>query len=137
MSQTREGARELLGERDPEAFHLLQQEEERQKRTIDLIAAENYASRAVLEAQGSIFTNKYAEGYPHQRYYAGCGVVDEVEALATERAKKLFGAEHANLQPHSGAQPTRWGPSSWWIWPIWRGWWRGGFTPPPSPTPRW
>jgi len=104
MSQTREWARELLGERDPEAFHLLQQEEERQKRTIDLIAAENYASRAVLEAQGSIFTNKYAEGYPHQRYYAGCGVVDETEALAIERAKKLFGAEHANVQPHSGAQ---------------------------------
>src|SRR3972149_4888625 len=104
MSQTREWARELLGEKDPEAFHLLLQEEERQKRTIDLIAAENYASRAVLEAQGSIFTNKYAEGYPHQRYYAGCGVVDETEALATERAKKLFGAEHANVQPHSGAQ---------------------------------
>ena len=104
MSQTREWARELLGEKDPEAFHLLQQELERQKRTIDLIAAENYASRAVLEAQGSIFTNKYAEGYPHQRYYAGCGVVDQAEALAIERAKKLFGAEHANVQPHSGAQ---------------------------------
>src|SRR3989304_1811251 len=104
MSQTREGARELLGERAPAAFHLLQQEEERQKRTIDLIAAENYASRAVLEAQGSIFTNKYAEGYPHQRYYAGCGVVDKAETLAIERARKLFGAEHANVQPHSGAQ---------------------------------
>src|SRR3989304_797226 len=104
MSQTREGARELLGERDPEAFHLLQQEEERQKRTIALIAAENYASRAVLEAQGSIFTNKYAEGYPHQRYYAGCGIVDEAEALAIERAKKLFGAEHPTVQPPPGAQ---------------------------------
>jgi glycine hydroxymethyltransferase len=104
MSQTREWARELLGEKDPEVFHLLQQELERQKRTIDLIAAENYASRAVLEAQGSIFTNKYAEGYPRQRYYAGCGVVDEAETLAIERAKKLFGAEHANVQPHSGAQ---------------------------------
>ena len=104
MAQTREWTQELLGEKDPEAFHLLQQEEVRQKRTIDLIAAENYASRAVLEAQGSVLTNKYAEGYPHQRYYAGCGVVDQAEALAIERAKKLFGAEHANVQPHSGAQ---------------------------------
>jgi glycine hydroxymethyltransferase len=104
MAQTRQWAQELLGEKDPEAFRLLQQEEERQKRTVDLIAAENYASRAVLEAQGSVLTNKYAEGYPHHRYYAGCGIVDEVEALAIERAKKLFGAEHANVQPHSGAQ---------------------------------
>jgi glycine hydroxymethyltransferase len=104
MAQTREWAQELLGEKDPEAFRLLQQEEERQKRTINLIAAENYASRAVLEAQGSVLTNKYAEGYPRHRYYAGCSVVDEAEALAIERAKKLFGVEHANVQPHSGAQ---------------------------------
>jgi len=104
MAQTREWAKGLLGEKDPEAFRLLQQEEARQQGTINLIAAENYASRAVLEAQGSVLTNKYAEGYPHRRYYAGCGIVDEVETLAIERARKLFGAEHANVQPHSGAQ---------------------------------
>ena len=90
--------------RDPQVQHLLQQEAERQQRTINLIAAENYASRAVLEATGSLLTNKYAEGYPQRRYYAGCKIVDEVEALAIERAKKLFSAEHANVQPHSGAQ---------------------------------
>jgi glycine hydroxymethyltransferase len=104
MAQTREWAQGLLGEKDPEAFRLLQQEEQRQQGTVNLIAAENYASRAVLEAQGSVLTNKYAEGYPHRRYYAGCGIVDEVETLAIERARKLFGAEHANVQPHSGAQ---------------------------------
>ena len=90
--------------RDPQVQRLLQQEAERQQRTINLIAAENYASRAVLEATGSLLTNKYAEGYPQRRYYAGCKIVDEVEALAIERAKKLFSAEHANVQPHSGAQ---------------------------------
>jgi len=104
MAQTREWARGLLGEKDPEAFRLLQQEEQRQQGTVNLIAAENYASRAVLEAQGSVLTNKYAEGYPHRRYYAGCSITDEVEALAIERARKLFAAEHANVQPHSGAQ---------------------------------
>ena len=90
--------------RDPQVQRLLQQEAARQQRTINLIAAENYASRAVLEATGSLLTNKYAEGYPQRRYYAGCKIVDEVEALAIERAKKLFSAEHANVQPHSGAQ---------------------------------
>jgi glycine hydroxymethyltransferase len=79
-------------------------EEERQRRNIVLIASENYASKAVLEAQGSVMTNKYAEGYPGRRYYGGCEYVDIVEQLAIDRAKKLFGAEHANMQPHAGAQ---------------------------------
>lgn len=89
---------------DPQVARLLRKELERQQNTITLIASENYASPAVLEAQGSVLTNKYAEGYPQQRYYAGCAVMDEVEALAVERAKRLFGAEHANVQPHSGTQ---------------------------------
>src|SRR4030065_1823799 len=76
----------------------------KQQNTVNLIAAENYASHAVLEAQGSIFTNKYAEGYPGHRYYSGCINVDQVESLAIERAKQLFKAEHANVQPHSGSQ---------------------------------
>ncbi len=79
-------------------------EAKRQKETINLIAAENYASTAVLQAQGSILTNKYAEGYPGRRYYAGCPNMDAIESLAIERAKKLFHAEHANVQPHSGSQ---------------------------------
>jgi glycine hydroxymethyltransferase len=90
--------------RDTEIARFLKLEAKRQKETINLIAAENYASRAVLEAQGSILTNKYAEGYPHHRYYAGCPNVDAIESLAIERAKKLFHAEHANVQPHSGSQ---------------------------------
>ena len=89
---------------DPQVAELVQQERQRQQRTINLIASENYASGAVLEAQGSLLTNKYAEGYPHRRYYGGCAYIDAVEDLAVERAKKLFGAEHANVQPHSGAQ---------------------------------
>jgi glycine hydroxymethyltransferase len=89
---------------DTEIVRFLKLEARRQKETINLIAAENYASRAVLEAQGSILTNKYAEGYPHRRYYAGCPNVDAIESLAIERAKKLFRAEHANVQPHSGSQ---------------------------------
>jgi glycine hydroxymethyltransferase len=89
---------------DTEIARFLKLEARRQKETINLIAAENYASRAVLEAQGSILTNKYAEGYPHRRYYAGCPNVDAIESLAIERAKKLFHAEHANVQPHSGSQ---------------------------------
>ncbi len=79
-------------------------ETKRQRETINLIASENYASKAVLEAEGSLLTNKYAEGYPHQRYYGGCENVDVVENLAIQRAKELFHAEHANVQPHSGAQ---------------------------------
>jgi glycine hydroxymethyltransferase len=90
--------------RDTEIERFLKLEAKRQKDTINLIAAENYASRAVLSAQGSILTNKYAEGYPNRRYYAGCPNVDAIESLAIERAEKLFNAEHANVQPHSGSQ---------------------------------
>src|SRR4030043_182378 len=89
---------------DTEIARFLKREAKRQKETINLIAAENYASRAVLEAQGSILTNKYAEGYPNRRYYAGCPNIDAIENLAIERAKKLFNAKHANVQPHSGSQ---------------------------------
>ena len=93
-----------LMRQDPEIGRAIQSEIERQRTNINLIASENYASEAVLEAQGSVFTNKYAEGYPRRRYYGGCEFVDVVEGLAISRAKKLFGAEHANVQPHSGAQ---------------------------------
>ncbi|MBU1061496.1 MAG: serine hydroxymethyltransferase [Candidatus Omnitrophica bacterium] len=89
---------------DPEIFQVIHRELERQKNNIELIASENFASLAVLEAQGSVLTNKYAEGYPSKRWYGGCEYVDEAESLAAERAKKLFGAEHANVQPHSGTQ---------------------------------
>ncbi|HJX04025.1 MAG TPA: serine hydroxymethyltransferase [Dehalococcoidia bacterium] len=89
---------------DREISRLIQLEIAKQQNTVNLIAAENYASHAVLEAQGSIFTNKYAEGYPGHRYYSGCINVDQVESLAIERAKQLFKAEHANVQPHSGSQ---------------------------------
>jgi len=90
--------------KDTEIARFLKLEAKRQKDTINLIAAENYASRAVLDAQGSILTNKYAEGYPNRRYYAGCPNIDAIESLAIERAKKLYNAEHANVQPHSGSQ---------------------------------
>lgn len=90
--------------KDPEIARLLELEVKRQKETINLIAAENYVSAAVLQAQGSVLTNKYAEGYPGQRYYAGCPNIDAIESLAIERAQKLFRAEHANVQPHSGTQ---------------------------------
>ncbi len=93
-----------LSQIDPEVSCALDLERKRQRETINLIASENYASRAVLEAQGSFLTNKYAEGYPQRRYYGGCENVDIVENLAIERAKELFHAEHANVQPHSGAQ---------------------------------
>ncbi|MDD4666061.1 MAG: serine hydroxymethyltransferase [Clostridia bacterium] len=89
---------------DPEVAKYIAGEEQRQLEKIELIASENFVSRAVMAAQGSVLTNKYAEGYPHKRYYGGCEWVDEVEDLARERAKKIFGAEHANVQPHSGAQ---------------------------------
>ncbi len=89
---------------DPEVGRSIQNELERQRHTIELIASENIVSPAVLSAVGSILTNKYAEGYPARRYYGGCEHVDRIEALAIERAKELFGAEHANVQPHSGAQ---------------------------------
>jgi glycine hydroxymethyltransferase len=89
---------------DPEVFEAIQKEIERERKNIVLIASENYASPSVLEVQGSVFTNKYAEGYPGKRYYGGCEYADVVESLAIERAKKLFGAEHVNVQPHSGTQ---------------------------------
>ena len=95
---------QLLQESDPEIAGLIHQEYQRQSRNLELIASENIASPAVMAAMGSILTNKYAEGYPGKRYYGGCEVVDEVETLAIERAKSLFGAEYANVQPHSGAQ---------------------------------
>ncbi len=94
----------MLKDIDPKVAAAIAQDELRQRVTINLIASENYASRAVLEAQGSMLTNKYAEGYPGKRYYGGCQNVDMIEELAIERAKKLFNAEHANVQPHSGAQ---------------------------------
>ena len=89
---------------DPEVYRVLRQEAERQEHNLELIASENVVSRAVLEAQGSILTNKYAEGYPGRRYYGGCEFVDVAEQLAIDRAKALFGADHANVQPHSGSQ---------------------------------
>ncbi|MFN8545892.1 MAG: serine hydroxymethyltransferase [Candidatus Binatia bacterium] len=89
---------------DPEVCAAIRRETERQEHNLELIASENYVSEAVLEAQGSILTNKYAEGYPGKRYYGGCEFVDVVETLAIERAKRLFGAEAANVQPHSGSQ---------------------------------
>ncbi len=90
--------------RDTKIFDLIQQERERQMHGIELIASENFVSEQVMEAQGSVLTNKYAEGYPNKRYYGGCQIVDQTEQLAIDRAKELFGAEYANVQPHSGAQ---------------------------------
>ncbi|MEI6514778.1 MAG: ribose 5-phosphate isomerase B [bacterium] len=92
-----------VADADPEIYNAIKHEEERELRTIDLIASENYASRAIREAQGSVMTNKYAEGYPGKRYYNGCEYVDVAEQLAIDRAKALFGAEHANVQPHCGS----------------------------------
>jgi glycine hydroxymethyltransferase len=89
---------------DPGVAHWIREEERRQNQNLELIASENWVSRAVREAQGSVLTNKYAEGYPGKRYYGGCEFVDEVERLAIDRAKSLFAAEHANVQPHSGSQ---------------------------------
>ncbi len=96
-----------LAERDPEIFKAVGDELHRQQDQIELIASENIVSRAVLEAQGSVLTNKYAEGYPGRRYYGGCEFVDVAEALAIDRAKKLFGCNFANVQPHSGAQANQ------------------------------
>ena len=93
-----------LAQQDPEIYAAIEHETQRQESNLELIASENLASQAVLEAQGSVLTNKYAEGYPGKRYYGGCEYVDVVEHLAIERAKALFGADHANVQPHSGAQ---------------------------------
>jgi glycine hydroxymethyltransferase len=93
-----------LADVDPEIADVLGKELERQQRTLEMIASENFVPQAVLECQGSVLTNKYAEGYPGRRYYGGCEFVDIAEQLAIDRAKELFGAEHANVQPHSGAQ---------------------------------
>ena len=93
-----------LAELDPEIAAVLDQELGRQRGTLEMIASENFAPRAVMEAQGSVLTNKYAEGYPGRRYYGGCEYVDVAEQLAIDRVKALFGAEYANVQPHSGAQ---------------------------------
>src|SRR5438046_5933745 len=89
---------------DHEIFAAFAAEEKRQRENIELIASENFTSRAVMEAQGSVLTNKYAEGYPGKRWYGGCENVDVAEQLAIDRAKRLFGAEYVNVQPHSGAQ---------------------------------
>src|ERR1700686_3370349 len=93
-----------VAEVDPQIAEVLALELERQQSTLELIASENFVPHAVLECQGSVLTNKYAEGYPGARYYGGCEYVDIAEQLAIDRAKELFGAEHANVQPHSGAQ---------------------------------
>ena len=93
-----------LAEVDPEIAAVLDHELERQQRTLEMIASENFVPQAILETQGSVLTNKYAEGYPGKRYYGGCEFVDVAEQLAIDRAKALFGAEHANVQPHAGAQ---------------------------------
>ena len=89
---------------DPELYRAIEDEKKRQQDNIELIASENFVSEAVMEAMGSVLTNKYAEGYPGKRYYGGCTYVDVAEDLARDRVKQLFGADHANVQPHSGAQ---------------------------------
>src|SRR6059036_2197615 len=98
------GSLDALKATDPDVFAAIAAEEERQRDRLLLIASENFASPAVLAAQGSLMTNKYAEGYPGRRYYGGCEHVDVIEQLAIDRLKTLFGAEYANVQPHSGAQ---------------------------------
>ena len=103
-SPSSSAANSALRRVDPEIYEAVTAEEKRQRENIELIASENFTSRAVMEAQGSVLTNKYAEGYPGKRWYGGCENVDTVEQLAIDRAKQLFGAQHANVQPHSGAQ---------------------------------
>lgn len=107
MSQMNNFFQKTVQESDPDIGNILIAEERRQQDQIELIASENIVSRAVLMAQGSVLTNKYAEGYPGKRYYGGCHVVDQAETLAIERAKKLFGCNFANVQPHSGAQANQ------------------------------
>src|SRR4051812_13112593 len=97
----REQSRMNLTETDPQIADLIRQEEQRQASTLELIASENHVSKAVMEAAGTVLTNKYAEGYPGARYYGGCGFYDEIENLAIDRAKQLFGCKYANVQPHS------------------------------------
>jgi glycine hydroxymethyltransferase len=96
-----------LEQKDAEIYHIINNELSRQQNTIELIASENFVSKAVLEAQGSVLTNKYAEGYPGKRYYEGCGFVDQAEELAIKRAQKLFNAQYVNVQPHSGSQANQ------------------------------
>src|ERR1700692_1893204 len=95
---------DILQQADPEVWQAIENELRRQQEGLEMIASENYTSPAVLAAQGSVLTNKYAEGYPGRRYYGGCELVDVVERLAIDRVCKLFGADNANVQPHSGAQ---------------------------------
>src|SRR5579883_1177407 len=97
----------VLQTADPEVWHAIQGERNRQRFGLEMIASENYTSPAVMAAQGSVLTNKYAEGYPGKRYYGGCEYVDEAERLAQARAKELFGCRFANVQPHSGAQANQ------------------------------
>ena len=94
----------FIKQEDQQLYDAIQKEFDRQNENIELIASENFVSEAVLEAQGSVLTNKYAEGYPNKRYYGGCEYVDIAEDLARDRLKEIFGAEHANVQPHSGSQ---------------------------------
>src|ERR1700723_4177764 len=96
-----------LAEVDPDIARLIRKETDRQNGQLELIASENFTSEAILEATGSVLTNKYAEGYPGKRYYGGCEFVDQVEEIARDRAKKLFGAEYVNVQPHSGSQANQ------------------------------
>src|SRR5580692_375675 len=108
MTQTEQDTMSLpLAQADPEIYEAIRHETERQHSRLELIASENFTSEAILEATGSIFTNKYAEGYPGRRYYGGCEYADAVENLARDRAKKLFRAEYANVQPHSGSQANQ------------------------------
>ncbi|MFP4174598.1 MAG: serine hydroxymethyltransferase, partial [Halobacteriales archaeon] len=95
---------EHIEETAPEVADAIRGETEREESGLEMIASENFASRAVMEAQGSVMTNKYAEGYPGERYYGGCEFMDDVENLARERALEIFGADHVNVQPHSGTQ---------------------------------
>ena len=104
MANVLETGMSYLQTQDPEVAACIENEFQRQKQNIELIASENIASPAVIAAMGSVLTNKYAEGYPGKRYYGGCDYVDVLETIAIERAKKLFGAAYANVQPHSGAQ---------------------------------
>src|ERR1700752_3261633 len=97
----------VLKKVDPDIYEAIRNEKKREQEKLILIASENYSSQAVLEAQGSLFTNKYAEGYPGRRYYGGCEFVDIAENLAIERAKALFDAKFANVQPHSGSQANQ------------------------------
>ena len=104
MFLSQEVTMSYVKQQDPKVQEMIELELGRQRNKLEMIASENFVSQAVMEAQGSVLTNKYAEGYPHKRYYGGCEYVDMVEELAIERAKQLFGAEHVNVQPHSGSQ---------------------------------